>query len=183
MNEYFDAEFRALLDKKSYSRIEDYLLNVASDLGKQETLTHFFVLPKKFLKISQDLTTDRVELALKSSDSKNSKFVREKKAHIYSKDFLPLISLIKDLNITKDISISKQLKHIFKYKNAFLVLKHSDNWGYHIELNIPLKEISCKEDALKLAAEIEIELNIHFLTTEELMTFTDSIMAKNKDII
>lgn len=76
---------------------------------------------------------------------------------------------------------SFQKRHNYGYREVELALKHSNDWGYHLELEIVVsdpKRIPEAERKIKTVAE---DLNVEVISDEELAKFTQQKDQEHRD--
>jgi adenylate cyclase class IV len=75
---------------------------------------------------------------------------------------------------------SSQKRHNYIYHGVELALKHSAEWGHHLELEVMIDDLAKKPEAEKLIEKVAGELGVQIMTDQELKDLTDAIEAKNK---
>ena len=66
------------------------------------------------------------------------------------------------------------------YKGVELALKHTASWGYHMELEIVVNDISKKEKAERKVREVADKLGIKIMTEQEITEFAKKIDEQHK---
>ena len=89
------------------------------------------------------------------------------------------LKIFKSLNFT-EVQESFQKRHNFEYKGVELAVKYSDNWGYHVELEILITDRAQQNEAEKQIHSIAKELELKIMSDEELKDFTGKIDAAHR---
>ena len=89
------------------------------------------------------------------------------------------LKIFKSLNFT-EVQESFQKRHNFEYKDVELAVKYSNDWGYHVELEILLTDRSQLSDATRKIRTTAEELGLRIMSDEELKDFTKKIDAEHR---
>lgn len=88
-----------------------------------------------------------------------------------------MANLFSALNLQAQLIHNGQKRHNFLYKGVEIALKYSDDWGYHVELEVVINDKKDQELAVAKIKEIAEELNLKLMTEEEELAFTQKIEA------
>jgi len=176
----FEIEYRALFDKKQYLKIYEFLNKNAKDLGEDDQDVYFFLLPDKIIKVSNRISKKAVKIVIKLNRlGRGTSDFEEIEIPIALSDFEKALKLFSSLPFDQ-IQHTYQKRHNYVYKNVEMALKHTDSWGYHIELEILVNDKSRKSEAEKKIMTIAQELGIKIMSEQELTDFAKKIDEQYK---
>lgn len=167
-----EIEFRALLSKTQYKRVQKFLSTNAKDLGEDDKDVYFFIMPDKLLKVVNNISKNNAALVIKLNKIGKGSDFEEIKMPIIQEDIEKAIKVFTALRITDNIMHSFQKRHNFLYKGVELALKYSDVWGHHIEFEIVVDNKNQKNTAEEKIKRLANELGIKLMNDSELSEFT-----------
>lgn len=167
-----EIEFRALLSKTQYKRIQKFLSTNAKDLGEDDKDVYFFIMPAKLLKIVNSISKNNAALVVKLNKIGKGSDFAEIEIPIAQQDIKKAVEVFTALGITNNVMRSFQKRHNYFYKGVELALKHSNVWGYHIEFEILVNNKNQKNTAEKKIKCLANELEIKLMSDSELSEFT-----------
>lgn len=173
-----EVEFRAIFDEKKFNEIESFLTAHATDLGADDKNVVFYIMPDKLAKVVDNVSKQSAKLVLKSTKiGKGSAF--EETEIPFSRDYVAeAVTFMNALDLTSNVMKSFQKRHNFLYKDVEAALKYSDVWGYHLELEVMISDLSEKAGAEKIIQGVADELGVHLMTDAELEKFTKEAEEK-----
>jgi len=174
-----EVEYRARFDEKKYNSLSDFLSANAEDLGIDDKDVYFFLLSDKLLKTVNNVSKKSAKIVLKLNKIGMGSDFEEIEIPIGQEYFEAATKLFSLLGIA-DSMRSFQKRHNFLYKEVELALKWSEHWGYHLELEIVIKDQSKKEEAENKIFLVAKELGVELMSDEELLEFTKSAEAEYK---
>ncbi len=176
-----EVELISLFDKEKYTEIKKFLDKFAEDLGEDNKESYYFILPNKVFKVVNNISKKTAKIVMKLKRIGNGDDSGEEvEIFINPKDIKKAIKIFSELKFDQ-VQKSLQERRNYLYKNTVLELKYSESWGYHMELEVMINNISEKPNAIKRIHEIGDELNIHILTPTEQKEFAFKIDQKYKE--
>jgi len=171
-NRQIEIEFRSRFDKNKYQKLKAFLKKNAKDLGQDNKNVFFFILSNKLLKVVNNLSKKTAKIVLKLNKIGYGSDFEEIEIPINTSDISDSVKMFSYLNLKADLIESFQERHNYLYEEAEIALKYSDHWGYHLEIEIMISDISDKENAEQKIKEIAQKLDIELMTDQELKEFT-----------
>ncbi len=176
-----EIEFRAILNKTQYKKIEMFLKNKAKSLGKDDKDVYFFTMPDKLLKVVNNISKKSAAIVIKLNEIGKGSDFEEIEIPILQRNIKKAVKIFTMLGISDNIMHDFQKRHNYLYKGVELALKYSDVWGYHLELEIMVDNKDKKEIAENKIRKIADELNIRLMTEKELAEFIRKAKEKYKN--
>ena len=174
-----EIEFRSRFAKEKYTKLKRFLDKKAELLGPDDKDVYFFTFPDKLLKVVDNVSKDNAKIVLKMNRIGNGSNFEEFEIPISRHDVKKTVKVFKLLGFTK-LMMTPQKRINYLYKGVELALKYSTVWGYHLELEVLIKNIKQKATVeLKIRAVAD-ELEVKLMSEEELKNFVDSIDRERK---
>ena len=171
----FEIEYRSIFDEKKYLKIQEFLNKNAEDLGEDDQDVHFFLLPDRIVKVSNKISKNTAKIVIKLNRlGRGTSDFEEIEIPINPSDFEKAIKLFSSLQFDQ-IQRTYQKRHNYIYKDVEIALKHTDSWGYHMELEVLVDNKSKKEKAEKKIKKIAQELGVKIMSEQELTDFAKKI--------
>jgi len=176
-----EIELRALLSKKKYHCLKKFLGNNAQDLGEDDKDVYFFLLPKKIVKVVNNLSQKKSSIVMKLNRlGRGTNDFEEIEIAIDPIDLQKTVRLFSALNF-EQIQNSFQKRHNYRYRGVDLALKYSQSWGYHLELEIVIDNIKKQKTAEEKIRKVAQELRVKIMTEKEITEFAKKIDQKYKN--
>lgn len=173
-----EIELRSLLDINKYRGLEAYLKDNALDLGEDDKEVYFFLLSDKIFKAVRNISGKSAKIVAKLNRlGRGSSDFEEIEIPIDSKDFEKTVRLFSALPF-EQIERSYQKRHNYRYLGVDLALKHSESWGYHMELEIVVEDSTEKASAEKKIREVARKLGLKIMTEKEVTLFAKAVDEK-----
>lgn len=182
MKSQIEIEYRARFNEQKYNELKKFLNSEAKNLGKDDKDVYFFIMPNKLLKVVNNISKGNAEIVLKLNKIGKGNDFEEITIPIKYEYVDKAVRLFTKINFTDNIMHSFQKRHNYFYRGVELALKHSDIWGYHLELEKVIKDRNKKSEAEKLLQEIAKELDVKLMTNEELREFTQKAEENYKNL-
>ena len=174
-----EVEFIAKISKDKYNELHDFLSkNCEKDLGEDNKNTKFYILPEKLFKVVDETSKGKGKLVLKSSRVGHGSDAEEIEIGIDSNDYNKAKEMFDDLELPGKSMEARQQRHNYVYKGVEIAVKYSEEWKYHIEMEIVIDDISKKEEAEDKIKQVADELEIKFLSEEEIKEITNAVESK-----
>jgi adenylate cyclase class IV len=158
----------------------EFFVSQAKDLGEDDKDVYFFLLPAKLLKTVNNISQKSAKIVLKLNKIGQGSDFEEIEIPIKQEDFDKATRVFSELKIA-DSMRSFQKRHNYLYKGVELALKWSEDWGYHLELEVVVNDLSEKENAENIIFSVAKELCVELMTDEELRNFTAAAEARCKN--
>ncbi|KUK83100.1 MAG: hypothetical protein XD98_0433 [Microgenomates bacterium 39_6] len=174
-----EIELRALLNKEEYQDLKKFLKNNALDLGEDNKNVYFFLLPKKIVKVVNNLSKKTAEIVMKLNRlGKGSNDFEEITLNIKPSDFKKAVKIFSQIDF-EQVQKSFQKRHNYRYRGVDLALKYSQSWGYHLELEIVIDNISKQKKAEEKIRRVAKVLGVRVMTEKEIAEFARKIDQKH----
>jgi len=167
-----EIEFRSRFDSKKHEELKNLLNKKAEDLGEDDKDVYFFLFPDKLLKVVNNISKKNAKIVLKLNKIGKGTNFEEIEVPIGQEYFEKAVKFFIALK-TGDYMHSFQKRHNYLYKDVELALKWSEIWGYHLELEVVVNDISQRVEADKKIFAIAEELGVKIMADEELQEFTE----------
>ncbi|MCX6793106.1 MAG: CYTH domain-containing protein [Candidatus Falkowbacteria bacterium] len=172
-----EIEFRSMFDENKYKELEEILKAQAKDLGEDNKNVYFFILSDKLLKVSDNISKKSAKITLKLEKIGQGSAFKEIEFPVDKASVPVAIELFKQLGYTHVIE-SFQQRHNYLLDGVELSLKYSKDWGYHLELEIMVKNESEREEAEFKIKELAQKLDVKLMSNNELAEFVKRFEAK-----
>lgn len=172
-----EVEFFAQFNKEKYHRLFSFLRKNAKNLNKDDKNNWFFLFPNKNLKVVKEISKKTAKIVLKMNKIGLANSGEEIEIKIDQKDAEKMVKIFKELGCNKIIHTFTK-RHNFKYKGVEIALKYSEDWGYHLELEIMIKDKSKQPQAEAKIQKIANELGVNLLTSDQLKQIVIEIEGK-----
>lgn len=175
-----EIEFRSILKKGQYQRMQEFLSKKATGLGEDDKDVYFFIMPDKLLKIVNNISRNNAALVIKLNKIGRGSDFEEIELPITQKDVKKAVKFFTALGITDNIMHSFQKRHNYLYKGVEIALKYSNIWGYHLEFEIVVDNKNKKMEAEIKIKNLANELGVKLMNDVELSKFTKKAEEKYK---
>lgn len=170
-----EVEFRSLVHRSKLEELEKTLMTRAEDLGENNKTTHFFILPDRILKLVDNESKGGAKLVLKLSELGNGNSFEEIEVPIVKESIEGMVKIFQALGFGRIIK-SRQLRHDYSFQGVEISLKHSDEWSYHVELEIMIDDPAQEPAAEEKIRQVAKELDLTLMTNEEVRALASKII-------
>jgi predicted adenylyl cyclase CyaB len=174
----YEIEFRAKFDRAKYDELKMRLDKEADLLGQDNKDVLFYILPDKLLKVVHNTSKNTAKISLKLNRLGAGASFEEYEFHFNASGFDNAKVLVEKLGLQAKFMQESQTRINYQYNGCEIALKHSETWGYHMEIEIIVENQSNREQAEKQIADTARELGVTLMTDEEIKTFTESVETK-----
>lgn len=167
----FEHERIAFLNELQHDELLKLLRSKASDLGNDDKLSHFFVLPNTNMSIAQ--SNNRAVLKLKNGQIGEHTGYEEYEVEIkHAQDVDQLIMMLSHLTKHKPQQ-SMQFRYNFRYRDVEIAVKYTQTWGFHAEFEViyDVNTLDTYRKAERSISEAASDLNIKIASSSELKKF------------
>ncbi len=173
-----EIEFRSRFNLKKYNELKKYLDEHAESLGPDNKDCYFYIFPNKLLKIVDNISQNTAKISLKLNHIGDGVAFPEIEFHFSREEFNTAIKLFDALSLPVKVMHESQKRINYRHKNCEIALKHSNTWGYHLEIEQVIDSKEKQADAENQIREIANELEVHLMSEEELKQFTRDAESK-----
>lgn len=170
-----EVELRSIFKKNKFDQLKKYLNEKAEYLGPDDKDVCFFILPDKFVKVVNNVSTKTAKIVIKlSSIAKGQNDFEEIEIAIDPQDFEKATKLFRAIPF-EQIEWSFQKRHNYRIDDVELALKWTQSWGYHLELEKVVEDKGEVNLAIERLREVARELGVKIMTEKELKDFAKKI--------
>ncbi|ROR37202.1 hypothetical protein [Kitasatospora cineracea] len=176
-----EIEMRARFDKDTHDALVERLVRDGEDLGQDNKLIHFFVLPDQLLKVTDNQSADTAKITLKDSRIGQGAAFGETEFAIAKEDVAKAVQLFGALGFEDTRHEAFNFRRNFRFGGVEIAVKWSEAWGYHAEFEVLLPDgasDAARDEAAAQILDAAAELGIAVMTEQELATFTAEFEAK-----
>ncbi|OGG78299.1 hypothetical protein A3A36_03045 [Candidatus Kaiserbacteria bacterium RIFCSPLOWO2_01_FULL_52_12b] len=177
----YEIEHRALLTDESYKTLADKLAHEATLLGTDDKEISYYIFPDKLLKVARNISKGTGKLSLKLNTLGAGSSFQEFEVLFPEDSFETMKSICERISTPDQVISGTQKRTDYKYKEVEIALKWSEDWGYHVEFEIMIPDLSGKDAADTHIAEVAKALSVTLMTEEEVGAFLAEVRSKKKD--
>ncbi len=172
-----EIEYRSICSEDDYNRIMSFLLQNGEDLGVDDKDSSFYILEKKLLKVVKNVSKNTAKVTLKLQEVGDGSGGKEFEYEIPVESVDIAKEIFENLGFTEKID-SFQKRHNFIYDGVEFAVKYSEDWSYHIEMEILIDSEEEREKAERKIERVAQELNIRLMSDEEQKRLIEDIRSK-----
>ncbi len=174
-----ELEHRSIVTKEKHDELLEFLAAHGTDLGANNKHVFHFIFPDKLLNVIDLESKGQAKLALKLGKIGQGVAFEEVEVPIEQKDFANAVQLFKSIGFNEIIE-SRQTRHDYEYKGVEFAVKCSEEWGYHVELEILVSERSELPEAEAAIRDVAAELGLKIMTEDELTALVNDIESRHR---
>ncbi len=174
LDKNIEVELRALIDEKQFIELNRFLAKNGKYLGEDHKDSHFFILPNKLLKVTDNISKNNAKITLKLQEIGIGSDFEEIDVNFSREDADKIIKIFKLLGFTNHM-YSYQNRHNYLYKNVEFAIKYTQSWGFHCEMEIMVNNKKEVTKALKEMGVVASELGLKIMSDDELKKFITKI--------
>ncbi|MFC9228317.1 CYTH domain-containing protein [Streptomyces decoyicus] len=170
-----EIEMRARYDKETHERLTARLEREAIDLGLDDKNIHFYVLPDKLLKVTDNTAAGSAKITLKHSKIGRGAAFPETEFRIAREDVSAAVAVFNALGFESHMHQAYNQRHNYRFRGVEIALKWSEAWGHHAEFEVLLDDTAsdtAHEEAVARISTAAQELGVTLMTEQELANFT-----------
>ena len=176
-----EVEKRGTLERAQWEQLHDVILSLGGeDMGPNDTRTDFYLAKGSQVKVQHALSKKTAKMAWKSGGNNGASAREEIEVHIPVQDLSAARLLMCKLLPDAQHFATRQERHDYRIGEVNIAVKRSDGWGYHVELEVLVRnkeDILSAEKAIKDVAE---RLNIKMLSQKEEKAFVEKKIAEQE---
>lgn len=174
----FEIEFRGRFDLEKFNALKRYLDEHAESLGPDDKDCYFYIFPDKLLKLVNNISKNTAKISLKLNRIGDGAVFPEMEFYFPREEFNTAVKMFDALSLPVKIIHEPQKRVNYRYKDCEIALKHSNTWGYHLEIEQLIDSEEKRSDAEAHIREIANELGVRLMSEEELKKFTREAESK-----
>lgn len=147
------------------------------DLGENDTENIFYLGDGFQLKVARLLSKNKAKLALKPREL-GADFSHEIEVHFSLEEAADAERMMDVLLAGRTKLPTAQKRHDYLLDGVEIAAKHSDDWGYHAELEVMVEEESKVAAALWRIEEVAKRLGVRTMTKEEAAAHIKAELAR-----
>jgi adenylate cyclase class IV len=176
----YEIEQRAVLNKDSYEVLRKALEARATNLGSDDKKVSYYIFSDKLLKIVHNVSKQSAKISLKLNTLGNGSLFEELEVSFDEDSLEKMKRICSAVSNPLQIIDGTQKRTNFAYEGVEIALKWSEDWGYHVEFEILIQDLTKKEAADLQIEKIAKEFSITLMTEKEVADFSANVRAKNK---
>ncbi|MFA6414667.1 MAG: CYTH domain-containing protein [Candidatus Paceibacterota bacterium] len=176
----YEIEHRAVLTEEAYKQLAEKLAREATLLGADDKEVSYYIFPDKLLKVVRNISKGTGKLSLKLNALGAGSSFQEFEVSFPEDSFETMRNICKNISTPDQVISGTQKRTNYEYKGVEIALKWSEDWGYHVEFEVMISDLSGKQDADTHIREVAQNLSVPLMTEEEVAAFSAEVRAKKK---
>jgi adenylate cyclase class IV len=179
-----EIEMRARFDEAAHDRLLSRLEAEGEDLGCDDKLIHFYVLPDKLLKVTDNTATGTAKITLKDSKIGQGSAFPETEIQIARQDVAAAVQVFNALGFDDVRHEAFNRRHNFRFRGVEIAVKWSEAWGHHAEFEVLLGDQPTEAERDEAEARVRAvaqELDVPLMSEQELADFTAAFEAAERE--
>jgi predicted adenylyl cyclase CyaB len=162
----FEVELRGVLSEAEYLRLKEYLTSHSTSHEVDNKTTFFFITKGFILKVTDDESHGKAKITLKLGDETKN-ILEEYEVNIPIDKVNDAVAMFQHLGFPQVNKVYQQRTN-FNHEDAVVSLKHTDDWGYHFEIEAMAKDEVEAKVKKEYLASICRELGVEYMTPEQI---------------
>lgn len=168
-----EVEMRAIFNKEKYDQLKSFLDINAKDLGEDDKDTFVYLLPDKIIKAVNNVSHKTAKIVLKLNQITKASAIEEIEIPINPSDFQNAAKLFSSLPFDQSMNFY-QKRHNYIFNGVEIALKYSEDWGYHMELEVLVTDWIKQGVAEEKIHKIAKQLGVKIMTEQDTAEFVDN---------
>ncbi|MDD2657243.1 MAG: CYTH domain-containing protein [Candidatus Pacebacteria bacterium] len=177
----YEIEYRAVLTEGAYKELTERLANEATLLGTDDKEVSYYIFPDKLLKVVRNISKGTGKISLKLTALGAGSSFQEFEVPFPEESFETMKNICENISTPDQVISGTQKRTNYEHKGVEIALKWSEDWGYHVEFEIMVSDLSEKEAADARIRDAAEALSVPLMTEEEVAAFSAKVRAKKKD--
>ncbi|MCR4279282.1 MAG: CYTH domain-containing protein [Candidatus Zambryskibacteria bacterium] len=174
----YEIEHRAVLTEEAYTELAEKLAREATPLGSDDKEVSYYIFPDKLLKVVRNISEKSAKISLKLTALGAGSSFQEFEVPFPEESFETMKNICESISAPDQVISGTQKRTNYEYKGVEIALKWSEDWGYHVEFEIMVNDLSEKEAADTRIRDAAKELSVPLMTEEEVAAFSVEVRAK-----
>jgi adenylate cyclase class IV len=179
----YEIEHRAVLTEEAYRALGERLAKEARLLGTDDKEVSYYIFPDKLLKVVRNISKKTAKLSLKLNALGTGSSFQEFEIPFPEESFETMKKVCDELTVPSQVISGTQKRTNYEYHGVEIALKWSEDWGYHVEFEIVIPDLSGKVVADAQIAEVAKALFVPLMTEQEVAAFSARVRAKRKESV
>ena len=176
-----EVERRAVITKAQYDKLFDMLQMLgAQDLGENNTSNIFFLSESSQLKITSTPSKGTAKVVWKPQKMGSGTNAEELELPIQPTDTEGFDHLFQRITPSFERYVTSQKRHDFSLDDTTISLKHSQDWGYHLEIDMNVDTQAEAVRALEAIEAVAKRLDVTLLTEVEEAALVERLIKARK---
>jgi adenylate cyclase class IV len=176
----YEIEHRAVLSEEQYNELAEKLTHEATLLGSDDKEVSYYIFPDKLLKVVRNISKGTAKLSLKLNALGAGSSFQEFEIPFPEESFETMKNICDSISAPDQVISGTQKRTNYEYLGVEIALKWSEDWGYHVEFEIMVFDLSEKETADARIEKVAQDLSVSLMTDEEVKIFSDRVRTKKK---
>lgn len=176
-----EIERLSLINEEQYTEIKHKLEGIgAENVGKNNTITVFFHPEDSRVKVQKNTSKGSAKIVWKSGGSLEGISKRtEIELPINPEDFERAVELVRRfMPEASFFSPREQKRHDYRLDGVNIAVKYSDDFGYHIELDMNVGTEDSADNAMIRIERVAERIGIRLLSVDEESRFLEEIKSR-----
>lgn len=176
----YEIEHRAVLTENDYNALAEKLAREATLLGTDDKEVSYYIFPDKLLKVVRNVSKGSAKISLKLTALGAGSSFQEFEVPFPEDSFETMKSICESISAPDQVISGTQKRTNYEFQGVEIALKWSEDWGYHVEFEIMISDLSEKESADARIRNVAKIFSVPLMTEEEVATFSAEVRAKKK---
>ena len=173
----FEVELRGLMNEAKFKSLTQELESLPS--ANDDKLTVFFAYDSGIFKVVERKYDGEVKLSLKLGDeTRNS--LEEHEVRLKPGSLEDTVKVLEHIGYRIKSRVTQKRTNYTLEDSIELSLKHTEDWGYHFEIEKLVSSRSKVDDAKQQLQDVLGTLGLKPMTESELSAFLEQIEAKSR---
>lgn len=174
----YEIEHRALLTEETYGALAQRLAKETRGLGNDDKEVSYYIFPDKLLKVVRNISKGTAKLSLKLNVLGAGSSFQEFEVSFPEESFETMKSICSNISAPEQVISGTQKRSNYAYEGVEIALKWSEDWGYHVEFEIMVSDLSEKEGADARIREVAKRFSVPLMTEEEVAAFSAEVRSR-----
>ena len=167
MKPTIEVEYRSLITESQFLKLRDFLNDKAQLLGQDNKDTLFYIWSDKVIKVVENANTGKVKISLKPGRIGEQSYFHETELTILPNESGNARKFCEALMPEKIMQVY-QFRTNYMYLGVEIALKYTESWGFHLEFEVMIDDLSKKSEAEALISKVANILDVGLLSEDQL---------------
>ena len=145
-----EIEFRSIFNQEKYNELKVFLDERAENLGEDNKDCYYYIFKDKLVKLVDNISQNSAKISLKLNKIGDGPAFPELELYFSQDQFKTAKTILENVMAPDKVMNGLQKRNNYKYKGCQIALKHSDAWGYHLEIEKVIESADKQNDAVFL---------------------------------
>ncbi|MFE0421573.1 hypothetical protein [Streptomyces sp. NPDC058953] len=179
-----EIEMRARFTQDVHDRLVALLRRDGDDLGPDDKLIHFYVLPDRLLKVVENTSAGTAKISLKDGRIGRGAAFPETEFGLAPDDIPAAVRLFDTLGFADTRHEAYTRRRNFRYGGVEIAVKWSRAWEHHAEFEVLLPDgasDAARAEAVARITAVADDLGVALMSEDELAAFTAAFEARERE--